>query len=106
MDEANVARPAQDEVDHRRIVDGRVGVGLHDDRGDAAGRRGARRRGQGLLGLRTGLAGLDPQVDQAGASRAPKQSMICTSADRGLRSWPLATSAIRPSTINRPPGPS
>jgi hypothetical protein len=37
----DVAGPAQDEVDDAGVVDGRIGVGLDDHRGDAAGRRGA-----------------------------------------------------------------
>ena len=60
-------RPAPlDEVDHRRVVDGGVGVGLDDDGGDAAGRRRLAGGFQRLLGLGAGFAGLDPDVDQAG----------------------------------------
>jgi hypothetical protein len=62
----DVARAAQDEVDHAGVVDGRIGVGLDDEAGHPAGRRGPGGAGQGFLGLGPGLAGLDPQVDQAG----------------------------------------
>ncbi len=69
VDEADVAGPAQDEVGDGRVVDHRIGIRLHDDRGHPARRRGARRRLQGLLGFRPGLAGLDPQVDEAGTEQ-------------------------------------
>ncbi len=70
--QADVARAAQDEVDHRGIIDGRVGVRLDHDGGHPAGRRRPRRRLQRLLGLGAGLAGLDPDVDQTGRQhRAP-----------------------------------
>src|SRR5690606_7269936 len=59
-----------DVVDHGRVVDGRVGVGLDDDGGDAARRRRQAGRLQRLLGLIARLAGLDPDVDQAGRQAA------------------------------------
>ena len=64
-----VARAAEDEVDQRRIVDHRVGVGHGDDRGDAAGRRGAARRLQRLAMLAARLADEDAHVDEAREAR-------------------------------------
>ena len=66
VDQFDVARAAQDEVHDRGLVDHRIGVGLQDDGGDAAGRGGQGRRLQGFLGLGAGLAGLHADVDQAG----------------------------------------
>ncbi|MNE15437.1 hypothetical protein D3C80_1083460 [compost metagenome] len=59
-----------DVVDQGGIVDCRVGVGLDDDGGDAARRRRQAGRLQRLLGFVARLAGLDPDVDQAGRQAA------------------------------------
>ncbi len=59
-----------DVVDHGRVVDSRIGVGLDDDGGDAARRRRQAGRLQRLLGFVARLAGLDPNVDQAGRQAA------------------------------------
>ncbi len=64
--QAGVAGPAQDEVDHGRLVDHRIGVGLDHHGGDPACGGGPAGGFQRLLGLGPGLAGLDPDVDQAG----------------------------------------
>ena len=61
-----VAGAAQHEVDDRGIVDRRIGVGLADDRGDAAGGRRLARGGEGLAILGAGLADEGAHVDQAG----------------------------------------
>ena len=61
-----VAGAAGDEIDQRDVVDHRIGVGHHDDRGDAAGRRRLAGRGDGLAVLGAGLADEDAHVDQAG----------------------------------------
>ena len=66
IDQAGVPRPATDEVHDRGFIDHGVGVGLDDEGGHPARRRGLRRRTQGLAGLKPGFAGLDPEVDEAG----------------------------------------
>ena len=60
---------ALDEVDQSDRVDHRVGVRHHDEGGDAAGRCCVARCLERLFVLRARLAGLDPQVDQAGRQR-------------------------------------
>ncbi len=59
-----------DVVDQGGVVDGRVGVWLDDDGGDAARRRRQAGRLQRFLGFIAGLPGLDPNVDQAGRQTA------------------------------------
>ena len=66
VDDRGVARAAQHEVDGRRIVDRRRGIGLADDGGDAAGGGGLACRGKGLAMARAGLADKGAHVDQAG----------------------------------------
>ena len=66
VDQPECRATALDVVDHRRIVDGGVGVGLDDDGRHPAGRGGQAGGLERLLGLVAGLAGLDPDVDQAG----------------------------------------
>ena len=60
-----VARAPQDEVDHRRVVDRRVGVGPHDEARDAAGGRGGAGAGDRLAMLGPRLADEDAHVDEA-----------------------------------------
>ncbi len=64
-DFAGIARAAQQEVDHRRLVDRRRGVGAREDGGDAASGRGRRRRGDGLAMLGPRLADEGAHVDEA-----------------------------------------
>ena len=66
VDERRVAGAPQDEIDQRHVVDHRVGIRHADDCGDAAGRSGAARGGQGLAMLVAGLAGEHHHVDEAG----------------------------------------
>ena len=66
-----VARAAQHEIDDRRIVDHRIGVGLADDGGDAAGGRGLARGGERLAIFGARLADEGAHVDQAGRDHAP-----------------------------------
>ena len=60
----------QDEIDKRHVVDHGIGVGHADDGGDAAGGRGAARRGERLAMLEPGLPGEHHHVDQAGGEHA------------------------------------
>ena len=60
-----VARASQDEVDDRRIVDGRVGVRAHHEGGHAARRGGRAGAGDGLTMLGARLADEAAHVDQA-----------------------------------------
>ena len=62
---------AQDEIHQRRLVDHRIGVGHHDDGGDAARRRGRAGRFQGFAMFGARLAGKDAAVDQAGRQHQP-----------------------------------
>jgi hypothetical protein len=66
MDDRGVARAAHDEVDGRGIVDRGIGLGLADNRGDAARRRRLARGRQRLAVLGAGLADEGAHVDQAG----------------------------------------
>ena len=66
MHDRGVARAAQDEVDDGVIVDHRIGVGLADDGGHAAGGRGLARGRERLAMLGAGLADEGAHVDQAG----------------------------------------
>ena len=61
-----VAGAPQDEVDHRRLVDRRAGVGPRHDRGDAARRRGRAGGGDRLAMLGARLADEGAHVDEAG----------------------------------------
>ena len=63
--ELHLPRAAGQELDHRRLVDRRVGVGQDRHAGDAAGGRGRRAAVDPLLVLGAGLAELHPHVDQA-----------------------------------------
>ena len=56
----------QDEIDHRGIVDRRIGVGPRDQRRHAARRRGGAGGGDGLAMLGARLADEGAHVDQAG----------------------------------------
>ena len=62
---ACVARAAQDEVDHRRVVDRRIGVGTRDKRGHAPCGGGGAGAGDGLAMLGSGLADERAHVDEA-----------------------------------------
>ena len=70
MHDRGVARAAQHEIDDRRIVDHRIGVGLAHDGGDAAGRRRLARRRKRLAIFGAGLADEGAHVDQAGRDHA------------------------------------
>ncbi len=61
-----VACAAQDEVDHRGVVDRRIGVGPRDERGHAACGRGGAGAGDGLAMLGARLANECAHVDEAG----------------------------------------
>ena len=61
-----VAGAAQDEVDHRGVVDRRVGVGAGDERGHAARGGGGAGAGDGLAMLGPRLADESAHVDEAG----------------------------------------
>ena len=61
-----VARAAQDEVDHRGVVDRRIGVWAGDKRGHAARGGGGAGAGDGLAMLGPGLADESAHVDEAG----------------------------------------
>ena len=61
-----VARAAQDEVDHRRVVDRRIGVWAGDKRGHAARGSGGAGAGDGLAMLGPGFADESAHVDEAG----------------------------------------
>ncbi len=71
LGEAVLACASGDELDRRHVVDDRLCVGQADHRGDAAGNRGASRRGQCFLMFETGLAGMHADVDQAGGETGP-----------------------------------
>ena len=60
-----VARPAQDEVDHRGVVDRRIGVGPGDQRSHAPRGRGGAGAGDGLAMLGPGLADEGAHIDEA-----------------------------------------
>ena len=60
-----VARAAQDEVDHRRVVDRRIGVRPRDEGGHAPGGGGGAGAGDGLAMLGPGLADEGAHVDEA-----------------------------------------
>ena len=60
------AGAAQDEIDHRGIVDRRIGVGPRHQRRHPARRRGGAGGGDGLAMLRARLADEGAHVDQAG----------------------------------------
>ena len=60
-----VARAAQDEVDHRGVVDRRIGVWARDKRGHAPGGGGGAGAGDGLAMLGSGLADERPHIDEA-----------------------------------------
>ena len=62
---AGVARPAQQKIDDRRLVDRRIGVGPREDRRDAARRGRRRRRGDRLAMLGARLADEGAHVDEA-----------------------------------------
>ena len=64
-DLGGVARPAQDEVDHRGVVDRRIGVGTGDQRGHAPRGGGGAGAGDGLAMLGPGLANESAHVDEA-----------------------------------------
>ena len=66
LHDRGVARAAHDEVDRRRIVDRRRGVGPADDRGDAAGRGRLARGRERLAMFGAGFADEGPHVDEAG----------------------------------------
>ena len=68
---SRVARPAHDEIDDRRVIDHRLGVGHDDHGGDAARRRRFRRAGQRLAVFGAGFAGEHPHVDEARHQRQP-----------------------------------
>ena len=68
MDDRGVARAAHDEIDDRRVVDRRIGVGLADDGGDAAGRR---RAGSPTRRSRGGLRPARPRRRACRPARAP-----------------------------------
>ena len=80
--------------------------GMHDDGGDAAGRRGLARGLQRLAVLLAGLAGEHLHVDQAGAEH------VALAVDRPARARARCAagapprSAITPSLTSRPPGSS
>ena len=79
VDGRRLAGGAQHELDQRHVVDGRLGVGHHDDGGDAARRGGLARRGDRLAVLGARLADEDAAVDEARAgspcrrSRSPRR---------------------------------
>ena len=66
MHDRGCARAAQHEVDDRRIVDHRIGVGLAHDGGDATRGRGLARARKRLAILRPRLADEGAHVDEAG----------------------------------------
>ena len=66
MHDAGVARAPLHEIDHGRIVDGRRGVGLADDGGDAAGGGGLACGADGFAMFGAGLAHEGAHVDQPG----------------------------------------
>ena len=87
-----VAGAAEHEIDQRRIVDHRIGVGHGDDGGDAAGGGGAARRLQRLAVLAARLADEDAHVDEAG-----QHGGAAAIDDLG---------ALRRALVARPPGPA
>ena len=64
LDPLLLARAPRDELDHRRIVDRRLGVGQAGEAGHAARRRRLGAALEGLLVLGAGLAEQDAHVDQ------------------------------------------
>jgi len=64
LDELHLPRPARHELDHRRIVDRRVGIGHQREAGDPAGGGRHRAAVDPLLVLGPGLAQLGAHVDQ------------------------------------------
>jgi hypothetical protein len=65
LDNSLVARQPLDEIDQRDIVDHRVGVGHHDDRGDPALGRSPACRGDGFAVLGAWFADMHAGIDQA-----------------------------------------
>jgi len=61
-----IARPSQQEIDHRRIVDRRIGGGIGDDGGHPSGSRRRRCGGNRLAMLGAGLADECGEIDQTG----------------------------------------
>ena len=83
MHDGGVARAAQHEIDDRRIVDHRIGVGHRNDRGDAARRRGL----AGAASVSRCSAPGSPMKARMsirpGASTWPPQSMTSVPPDAG-----------------------
>ena len=99
-----VAGAPQDEVDHRGVVDRRIGVGPRDQRRHAAGRRRRAGGGDGLAMLGAGFADEGAHVDQAGSddvAAAVDDLRVGAAAASRLTAGPSA--AILPSTTRAPP---
>ena len=101
---AVVARAPQDEVDHRGVVDRRIGVGPRDERRHAARRRGGAGAGDRLAMLGAGLADEGAHVDKA------RRDDVAAAVDdprlrrRAGRASPLGpTPAMMPSMAMSPP---
>ena len=99
-----VARAAQDEVDDRRIVDRRIGVGAHDEARHAAGGGGGAGAGDRLAMLGARLADEGAHVDEA------RRDDVAARSRRAARlggSWSRVTAgptpAMTPSRTRSPP---
>ena len=80
-----VARAAQDEVDHRGVVDRRIGVGTGDQRGHAARGGGGAGAGDGLAMLGPGSPTKARMSTRPGETTSPPQSTIRASAGNWSR---------------------
>ena len=98
-----VAGAAQDEVDHRGIVDRRVGVGAGDKRGHAARGGGGAGAGNGLAMLGAGLAEKARMSTRPGETTSPLQSTTRASAGSWSRVTLAPTPAMTPSIAITPP---